>query len=66
MPPEQLRPVLIQMGMSADAAGLLLEMSEAVNSGDMNPLETRSTPTALETWVTEVFAPAYRGKAARA
>jgi hypothetical protein len=55
------------MGMSANAADLLLEMSRALNSGYMNPLEPRSTqnttPTALETWVAEVFAPAYRGKA---
>jgi uncharacterized protein YbjT (DUF2867 family) len=70
LPSQQLRPALIQMGMSANAADLFLEMSAAVNSGRMNPLEPRSTqnttPTALETWVAEVFAPAYRGKAARA
>ncbi len=70
MPPEQLRPALMQMGMSPSAADLFLEMSGAVNSGYMNPLEPRSThnttPTALETWVAEVFAPAYRGNAARA
>jgi uncharacterized protein YbjT (DUF2867 family) len=65
-----LKPALKQMGMSGSMVDLLLEMSDALNSGYMKPLETRSTqnttPTTIEAFVTEVFVPAYRGKAARA
>jgi uncharacterized protein YbjT (DUF2867 family) len=70
MPAEQLKPALMQIGMSANLADLLLEMSESLNSGYMKPLEPRSpantTPTNLETFVAEVFVPAYRGAAAGA
>ncbi|MEI9971206.1 MAG: hypothetical protein WDO73_03625 [Ignavibacteriota bacterium] len=67
VPAAQLKPVLIQMGMSPNMADLLLEMADALNSGFMRALEPRSaanaTPTTVETFVTEVFSPAYRGKA---
>jgi uncharacterized protein YbjT (DUF2867 family) len=70
LPVAQLKPALMQMGMSANMADLLLEMSDSLNSGYMRALEPRSprntTPTTLETFVAEVFVPAYRGKAARA
>jgi uncharacterized protein YbjT (DUF2867 family) len=65
VPATQLKPVLEQMGMSSNMADLLLEMADALNSGHMKMLEPRSpantTPTTLETFVTEVFLPAYRG-----
>jgi uncharacterized protein YbjT (DUF2867 family) len=65
VPPAQLKPVLMQMGMSANMADLLLEMADALNSGDMKVLEPRSpattTPTTLETFVSEIFLPAYQG-----
>jgi uncharacterized protein YbjT (DUF2867 family) len=67
---EQLKPMLIQMGMSPNMADLLLEMAAAQNSGHMKMLESRSpattTPTTLETFVAETFLPAYRGRASRA
>jgi len=71
MPAEQLRPALLQMGMSSSMADLLLEMADALNSGYMRTLEPRSplntTPTSLEIFVSEVFVPTYRDtKAARA
>jgi uncharacterized protein YbjT (DUF2867 family) len=70
MPAAMLKPALMQMGMSSSMADLLLEMADALNSGHMRMLEPRSrentTPTNLETFVAEVFVPAYRGKAARA
>src|SRR5579864_249288 len=70
MPATQLKPTLTQMGMSSNMADLLLEMAESLNSGYMKMLEPRSpansTPTKLETFVAEVFVPAYKGKAARA
>ncbi len=70
LPPEQLKPALTQMGMSASMADLLLEMSQAMNSGYMVPLEPRSpqnsTPTSIETFVAKVFAPRFQAKAAGA
>jgi hypothetical protein len=66
----QLKPALTQMGMSSNMADLLLEMSDALNSGYMKPRETRSsrntTPTTIEAFITDTFVPAYRGKAAGA
>ena len=60
-PAAQLKPVLMQMGMSSNMADLLLEMADALNSGHMKMLETRSpantTPTTLETFVAEAFLP---------
>jgi uncharacterized protein YbjT (DUF2867 family) len=65
-----LEPALVQMGISKDAAGLFIEMWKAGNAGKIVPLEARSakntTPTTIETFVTEVFAPAYLGKTATA
>jgi uncharacterized protein YbjT (DUF2867 family) len=70
VPAAQLKPALTQMGMSPNMADLLLEMSDALNSGHMRALEPRSaqntTPTTIETFVAEVFVPAYRMKVARA
>jgi uncharacterized protein YbjT (DUF2867 family) len=67
VPAAQLKPVLMQMGMSPSMADLLLEMADALNSGHMKMLEPRSpansTPTTLETFLAELFLPAYRGKA---
>lgn len=54
---EQVRPALIQLGMSSNVANLLLEMSAALNSGAMRALEPRSaqntTPTSYEKFVAE-------------
>jgi uncharacterized protein YbjT (DUF2867 family) len=70
LPPQQLKPALVQMGMSSNMADLLLEMAEALNSGYMTALETRSarntTPTSLETFVAEEFVPRLKRKAASA
>ena len=66
-PAAQLKPVLMQMGMSSNMTDLLLEMADALNSGHMKTLERRSpantTPTTLEAFVAEIFLPAYRGRA---
>jgi len=64
---EQLRPALIQMGMSGNMADLILEMAAALNSGHMRALEPRSpantTPTSYETFVEEEFLPLYQVRA---
>jgi uncharacterized protein YbjT (DUF2867 family) len=70
LPAEQMMMALTQMGMSNNMASLLVEMSEALNSGRMKALEPRSekntTPTSFEAFVQEVFLPAYKGQAASA
>jgi len=66
LPDAQVRPALLQLGMSASIADLILEMSAAVNSGHMRALESRTpqntTPTSFETFVAEVFVPLYKQK----
>jgi hypothetical protein len=56
------------MGMSDQFARLLLEMTSALNSGTMRALEPRktqnSTPTSFESFVAEVFVPAYQHQVA--
>lgn len=68
--PVQIKPALLQAGMSSNMADLILEMSEALNSGYMKPLEARSekntTPTSIETFVAEQFVPAFKAKSAGA
>ena len=49
---------------------LILEMSTALNSGYMKPLEERTaqntTSTSYESFVAEEFVPRYRGKSTTA
>ncbi len=70
VPPAMLKPALMNMGLSSNMADMILEMADALNTGHMKSQEPRSarntTATTLETFVAEVFAPAYRAKAARA
>jgi uncharacterized protein YbjT (DUF2867 family) len=68
-PPDgQVRAAMVQMGMSDNMAGLILEMAGAINSGHMRALETRSsrntTETKFEDFVAEFFVPAYQQQAA--
>jgi uncharacterized protein YbjT (DUF2867 family) len=70
LPNEQFVEALTQMGMSRSFAELMVEMTNALNAGHMRALEPRSaantTPTSFETFVQDVFVPAFRGKAANA
>jgi uncharacterized protein YbjT (DUF2867 family) len=54
---------LMEMGLPNKTAELLMEMWDGANAGYIVPQESRSanntTPTTLELFVTEVFAPAY-------
>ncbi len=67
-PDNQIRAAMVQMGMSDNMAGLILEMAGALNSGHMRALEPRSaantTPTKFETFVAESFIPAFQKQAA--
>lgn len=62
--PEQVKPVLEQNGMSSPVADLIIEMSDALNSGHMRALEARSeqntTPTSYEMFAREKLLPLYR------
>ncbi len=66
LPATQLKPAMVGMGMSSSMADLILEMAEALNSGYMAPLESRSasnsTPTTIEQFVAQQFAPAFNAK----
>ena len=65
---DQVLGALVQTGMSEQMASLIVEMAHALNAGQMHPQEPRklenTTPTTYETFVEEVFAPAYRYQAA--
>ena len=65
-----LEPALVQTGMPKQTAKLLIEMWKAGNAGLLAPQEKRSAensmPTKIESFVTEVFAPAYLAQAAGA
>lgn len=70
LPAEQVVQALTQMGMSKNMATLICEMAEALNTSHMRALEARSggntTPTSIETFVQEVFLPAFKGQATTA
>lgn len=70
LPDEQVIQAMTGMGISKNMAELICEMSAAINSGHMKALEPRSskntTPTTFETFVEEVFLPAFKGQAAGA
>ncbi|HKV39960.1 MAG TPA: NAD(P)H-binding protein [Blastocatellia bacterium] len=69
IPDDQLRPALVQAGISENVADLILEMAGAMNSGRYAALEERSpwntTPTSFETFVAQEFVRRYHGIAAR-
>ena len=69
-PYEQVQQVLIQMGIPVKTAAQFIEMYRAMNAAIVAAQEPRSpentTPTSFEKFVSDVFAPAYQGKAATA
>lgn len=70
LPYDDVAQLLVQMGLSPDGARVINEMYRAFNEGKVAAQEKRglenTTPTTLERWAAEVFAPAFKGKAARA
>ncbi|HXJ14440.1 MAG TPA: NAD(P)H-binding protein [Candidatus Limnocylindrales bacterium] len=64
---EQVEQTLVQMGISAKTAATIIEMFQGMNEGIVTGMEPRSagntTATSIETFVREVFAPAYQGMA---
>jgi uncharacterized protein YbjT (DUF2867 family) len=67
---EQIEKVLEQMGTPAKTVASFIEMFQGINNGIVTAMEPRSpantTPTSIETFVKEVFVPAYRGKSVSA
>ncbi len=67
-PNDQLRAAMLQMGMSDNFVGLILEMAEALNLGHVRALEPRTpgntTATTFENFVATFFVPAYQQQAA--
>jgi uncharacterized protein YbjT (DUF2867 family) len=66
-PYDQVQQVLVQMGTPAKTAAYFIEMFRAFNDGIVVPTEPRSekntTPTSIETFIKDVFLPAYQGAA---
>src|SRR6202142_91395 len=69
-PYDQMQQALIQMGFSPKKAAVYIEMFQAIHTRVIAAQEPRSpentTPTAFETFVQDVFVPAYRAKASAA
>jgi uncharacterized protein YbjT (DUF2867 family) len=66
-PFDQVQQVFVQLGTSPKTAATFIEMFKAFNDGIVVGTETRSekntTPTCIETFVRDVFVPAYLGTA---
>jgi len=64
-PYEQVQQVLLQMGTPPKTAAYFIEMFQGINDGIVAATESRSTEnttaTSFETFVREVFVPAYQG-----
>jgi uncharacterized protein YbjT (DUF2867 family) len=69
-PYDQVQQVLMQSGVPPKGAAMYIEMYKAINAGVLVALEPRSrentTPTSIERFVQDVFAPAYQRKATSA
>jgi uncharacterized protein YbjT (DUF2867 family) len=66
-PYDQVQQVLTQLGVPPKGAAMYIEMYKSINAGILVPLEPRSkeniTPTSIEQFVQDAFAPAYHTKA---
>lgn len=63
-PSAEVKKAMLGMGLSENVADLMVEMAQGLNSGHMRPTQPRGgatdTPTTIETFARDVFAPAYR------
>jgi hypothetical protein len=66
-PYDQVEQFLLQMGTPARTASYFIEMFRGINEGIVVAKEPRTaantTPTSIETFLKEVFVPAYQGQA---
>jgi uncharacterized protein YbjT (DUF2867 family) len=69
-PYDQFEQALSQFGVQPKTAALFIEMFQGLNDGVVVPLEPRttenSTPTSIESFIRDVFLPAYQGNAVSA
>lgn len=69
LPYADVERALVQAGVPAEAAGLFMEMTKGFNEGRVRPRQPRSaattTPTSIERWAAEIFAPVYAASAPR-
>jgi uncharacterized protein YbjT (DUF2867 family) len=60
---------LVQAGIPEELAGLFIEMSRGLNEGRVRPTQLRSpattTPTSIERWAAEIFAPVFAASSPR-
>ena len=67
LPYDQVEQALTQLGVPPKGAAMYIELYKAINTGVLIPLEPRSkentTPTSIEQFAKNVFAPAYHAKA---
>jgi uncharacterized protein YbjT (DUF2867 family) len=65
VPYEVVRQAMLGQGISGNVADELIELAQATNQGLLRPTEARThentTPTTLEEFASETFAPAYNG-----
>src|SRR5579863_7173671 len=66
-PYEQVQQVLVQLGVPPKGAAMYIEMYKSINEGVLVALEPRSkentSPTSIEQFVQDAFAPAFKKKA---
>src|ERR1700677_5050298 len=66
-PYDQVQQALTQLGVPPKGAAMYIEMYKSINAGVLLPLEARSkentTPTSIEQFVQDAFAPAFKRKA---
>lgn len=64
-PYDQAEQGMVGAGLSPSMAGLYIEMTRSLNEGDLfknQPRDARTnTPTTLENWAEQAFAPAFQG-----
>jgi len=64
-PEEDARNAMVSSGLSPDVARLFLEMNDGFNRGRVHPIQGRrpetTTPTTLEQFARDTFAPAFKG-----
>ena len=67
---DEVRKLLVGAGVPEEAAGLYMEMTRSFNEGRVRPTRPRSpettTPTSIERWAQEIFAPVWAASAPRA
>lgn len=69
LPYDEVQRILVRVGIPDEAAALYMEMTRSFDDGRVRPTQPRrplaTTPTSIERWAGEVFAPVYAAGAPR-